>query len=75
MSGISHHIKFVIEPRKYLNDRRYSMEKIDDMTTEERILYWRMIMEEYEESGLQRIDYSKYHIFHDIFDDEGFGDL
>ena len=45
MSGISHHIKFVIEPRKYLNDRRYSMEKIDDMTTEERILYWRMIME------------------------------
>lgn len=35
------------------------MEKIDDMTTEERVLYWRMIMEEYEESGLQRIDYCK----------------
>ena len=51
------------------------MEKIDDMTTEERILYWRMIMEEYEESGLQQIDYCQNHIFHDIFDDKGFGDL
>lgn len=35
------------------------MDRIDDMTSEERLLYWRMIMEEYEESGLQRIDYCK----------------
>jgi transposase-like protein len=35
------------------------MDKLDDMTTEERLLYWRMIMDEYEESGLQRIDYCR----------------
>ena len=35
------------------------MDRLDDMTTEERLLYWRMIMDDYEESGLQRIDYCK----------------